>query len=388
MDFDLREYDGFRTEIEEWVKERWPEGYGPSIRRNTPEYQAMSRQVQKDLAAKGWLAGAWPVEYGGEAWNKLRQAVFNETMAYRRVPINSLGTTTVGPTLMVYGSEEQKLKYLNGTANGSLFWSQGFSEPNAGSDLASLQTRAVRDGDDFVINGSKIWGNHTYADNALLLARTNPEAPKHRGITQFILPLRGTPGITVQPIKDSNAENHWTLMTMEDVRLPGSQVIGEVDRGWYQTTTSLDFERSQVSWVGNSRRFLERLIRYANSHTKGGEVMAADPFIRDRLAELAVELEMARWIAYRVAYMQDNGLIPNAEASMSKVWSTEVNQRLMRAGMNLAGALGHLAEGSEWAAEGGAFTKEYFEAPGQTFAGGSSEIQRNIIATRGLGLPR
>ncbi len=388
MDFSLQEYAPFRAEVDQWVRDRWPSGFAPRFETRGPEYVALSRKIQVELAQKGWLAGAWPVEYGGQGWSKLQQVTFNEAIAYRRVPLNSLGTSTIGPTIMVYGSPEQKERFLRGTASGEIFWSQGFSEPNAGSDLASLQTRAVADGDDFVINGAKIWGNHSFADYCLLLTRTDPEAPKHRGITQFILPLKTTPGITVQPILDSNHHPHWTLMTLEDVRLPRSAVIGEVNRGWYQTATSLDFERSQISWVANSRRTLETLYHLAKTRTRHGQPLIEDPQVRDRLGELTIQLEMARWLAYRVAYLQDNGQVPNYEASMSKVWSTETLQRIMREGMTLVGPLAPLTGGTEWAELEGTLNAEFWDSAGHTFAGGASEIQRNIIATRGLGLPR
>lgn len=390
MRFDFSEYASFQQEITDWVTSRWPEGFGPAFRsRVDAGYTETVRSTQRALGDKGWLCGHWPKEYGGSNWSKLQQAIFNEQIAYRRVPFSGLAVTTVGPTLIIFGTDEQKEQYIPGTAHGDILWSQGFSEPNAGSDLASLQTKAVADGDDFVINGAKIWGDHRHADYALLLARTDPDAPKHKGITQFILPLQGkTPGITIQPIKDATNTERWTLMTLEDVRLPRKNVIGEVNRGWYQSTTTLDFERSQVSWVGNSRRTLEGLVAYAKRKTRGGQGLIDDPFIRDRLGEFAVQLDMARLFSFRVAYMQDQGVIPNVEASMSKLWSTETLQRLQRFGVDLVGAAGLLSYGTDVEGIDTFFDTEFWAAPGNTLAGGASEIQRNIIATRGLGLPR
>jgi alkylation response protein AidB-like acyl-CoA dehydrogenase len=399
MEFAVREYEGFQKEVEDWCKDRWPGGFGPSLRGGPgrmSEWESVTRDTQQALGEKGWLCGGWPVEYGGGGWPKVKQAVFNYTASYRRIPGTgnaNLGTSTIGPTIMIYGTEEQKKTYIPRIATGSIRWSQGFSEPNAGSDLASLQTRAVADGDDFVINGAKIWNHSTHADVMLLLARTDPEAPKHRGITQFIMPLKDaggkrTEGITIQPILNAYHQEGWTLLTMEDVRLPRSAVIGEVNRGWYQTTTSLDFERSQMAWVAQSQRMLENVINYAKIARKNGKALIQDTFVRDQLAALAVEVEMARWLSYRIAYLQDQNIVPNSEASMSKLWATETQQRIQRVGATIVGSLGHLSAGSEWAEWGGMFDEDYWMSIGTTLAGGASEIQRNIIATRGLGLPR
>ncbi|MCS7002244.1 MAG: acyl-CoA dehydrogenase family protein, partial [Dehalococcoidia bacterium] len=328
----------------------------------------------------------------GGGWPKVKQALFNEIAAYRRIRGTgnaNLGASTVGPTIMIYGTKEQKDFFLPRIARGEITWSQGFSEPNAGSDLAALETRAVADGDDFVINGAKIWNHSQHADYLFLLARTDRDAPKHKGITQFLIPLKeGIEGITIQPIRDAYGAERWTLLTLEDVRVPRSMVLGEVNRGWYQTTTSLDFERSQMAWVGQSRRFLEQIMAYAQTTTRNGRRIIDDPFLRDRIGALRVQLEAARWLGYRIAYLQDQGLVPNVEASMSKVLATETQQKIQRLGMDVVGHLGHLSAGSPYAELDGLFDEEYWNAPGTTLAGGASEIQRNIIATRGLGLPR
>ncbi len=289
---------------------------------------------------------------------------------------------------MIYGTNQQKESYLPLIARGEVRWGLGFSEPDAGSDLAGLRTRAVADGDEFVINGSKVWNHSTDVDLLQLLARTNPDAPKHKGITQFIMPLQNTPGVTIEVILDLTGQDRWTLVTFEDVRLPRSAVIGEVDRGWYQQTTSLDLERAQMGWLGESRRNFEDLLTLAKTLSKNGKPILHDPYVRDRLGELAIAMETARWIAFRVAYQQDQGLIPNAEASMCKLLTSEVQQRLQRTGMDLLGPNGFYTSGSPWAVADGVWDLEFWEAIGTTIAGGTSEIQRNIIATRGLGLPR
>lgn len=391
MEFDFSAYDDFRREIEDYCKAKWPpDGFAPFMR-PAESQDAMWQEMnisQKELGDRGWLCGAWPVEYGGGGWPRMKQAVFNETAAYHGIRgAGGLGISTIGPTLMIYGTEEQKSHFLPKIARGEINWSQGFSEPNAGSDLASLQTRAVADGDDFVINGAKIWNHSTHAHYIFLLARTNPDVRKHAGITQFIVP-RNSPGITIEPILNTNRLPGWTLLTLEDVRVPRSAVVGEVDRGWYQSTTALDFERSQIRWVGEARRMLRRLVQFASAKKREGKPIIEDPYIRDQIGAISIDIEASRWLSYRIAFMQDQGLMPNAEASMSKLFATETLQRLQRLGVNLIGPLGLLSAGSEWAELEGIFEREYWAAPGQTFAGGASEIQRNIIATRGLGLPR
>lgn len=392
MDFDLSDYGEFRTEVEAWCRTKHPGGQFP-VQRGGESREARIpevRRIQRELGERGWLCGGWPTAYGGGAWPKVKQAVFNEMAAYHGIPgtgRNNVGVSTIGPTLMIYGTDAQRNELLPKIAHGEIAWSQGFSEPNAGSDLAGLQTRAVADGDDFVINGAKIWNHSTYVDYVFLLARTDADAPKHKGITQFVLP-RTSPGITIQPILDAYGNERWTLLTLEDVRLPRTAVVGEVNRGWYQAATSLDFERSQMAYVGSARRFYETILGMAAKRSKHSKPLTRDPFVRDLLGELAIQIEMARWLSYRVAAIQDEGRQPNAEASMSKVWACETQQRIQRAGMAIIGALGHMSEGSQYAELQGLIDEEYWGAPGTTLAGGASEIQRNIIAQRGLGLPR
>ncbi|MFN8533563.1 MAG: acyl-CoA dehydrogenase family protein [Dehalococcoidia bacterium] len=394
MDFDLSEFDGLRDEVRAWCAARWPNGVAPRIWDDGPRGEMWKqdyRAAMRALGERGWLCGGWPVEHGGGGWRVLKQAVFNELAAYYRIPgtgLTNSGTSIIGPTIMIYGSADQKRAFLPPIARGEVRWALGFSEPDAGSDLAGLRTRAVIDDDEFVVNGSKVWNHSSDTELMLLLARTNPAAPKHQGISQFILPLMGTRGVTIQPILDLLGHERWTLVTFEDVRLPRSAMIGEINRGWYQQTTSLDLERAQMGWLGEARRSFDELLSLARRTNLSGGPALADSFVRDRLGALAVELELARWIAYRVAYLQDRGEIPNAPASISKLWTSEVQQRIQRAGVNLLGVVGLLAEGSQYSVDRGVWNLEYWEAIGTSIAGGASEIQRNIIATRGLGMPR
>jgi alkylation response protein AidB-like acyl-CoA dehydrogenase len=283
---------------------------------------------------------------------------------------------------MVHGTEEQKRRFLPPIARGEVVWCQLFSEPGSGSDLASLQTRAVADGDDFVVNGQKIWtsGAH-HSDWAILLARTDPDAPKHRGITYFLVDMK-SPGVEVRPLVNMLNGHAFNEVFLENVRIPRSQVVGEVNRGWYVGTTTLDFERSGIGRFASSRRLLEELTSYARTAHR------IAPTVRFELADRLIENAVGRHLAYRVAWMQSAGRIPNYEASMVKVYGSELQQRIARTAVNMLGLGGLLWEGAHHAPLGGRYAMNYLATVAATIAAGTSEIQRNIIATRGLGLPR
>ena len=290
---------------------------------------------------------------------------------------------------MVHGNEEQRKEHLPKIANAEIQWAQGFSEPGSGSDLASLQTRAIRDGDDFVINGQKIWtsGAHN-ADWIHLLTRTDPDAPKHRGISYFLLNMR-QPGITVRPLINMLGDHEFNEVFFEDVRVPAANMMGEENRGWYVGATLLDFERSGVNWSANGRRQVEQLTAYARE-TNGPEGKLIDsPSIRASLADRRIEVEASRLLSYRVVWMQSRSEIPNHEASMSKVYGSELGQRIALFGMRMMGLPSQLTDQNDPRAPlRGEFGRSYMRTVPSTIAAGTSEIQRNIIATRGLGLPR
>jgi alkylation response protein AidB-like acyl-CoA dehydrogenase len=289
---------------------------------------------------------------------------------------------------MVHGTEEQKRQFLPPIAHGEVVWCQLFSEPGSGSDLASLQTRAVADGDDFVVNGQKIWtsGAH-HSDCAILLARTDPDAPKHRGITYFLVDMR-SPGVEVRPLVNMLNGHAFNEVFLENVRIPRSQVVGEVNRGWYVGTTTLDFERSGIGRFASGRRLLEELSTHARDTRANGRRLIDVPKVKMELAERVIENDVGRYLAYRVAWMQSAGKIPNYEASMVKLYGSELQQRIARTAIGLLGLGGQLIEGSLRAPLGGHMAMQYMAVVPSTIAAGTSEVQRNIIATRGLGLPR
>ncbi len=388
MDFRLNaEDERFRGEVRRFLADHWTgeaNGYEAS---NEDAFHAQQR-FQRTLAERGWLTLAWPQEYGGMGASHLRQLVFQEEVGRVGAPATNGGINLVGPCLIVHGTEAQKQRFLPPIARGEAYWCQGFSEPGSGSDLASLQLRAVRDGDDFVLNGQKIWTSGAqYADWIHVLGRTDPDAPKHRGITYFMAEM-SSPGISVRPIVQMNGRSGFNETFFENVRVPANQVIGEVNRGWYAATTTLDFERSGIGFVVGAERALAKLLDFAGKAGASGARAADRPGVRAKLAELQIEAEVGRWLAYRVAWMQGQGLIPNYESSMSKVYGTELNQRVAAAGINLLGLYGGLRPGSAYAPLRGDLEDMYLSTVSYTIAAGTSEIQRNIIATRGLGLPR
>jgi len=349
------------------------------------EDPARLKSFNRQLAAKGWIAPAWPREYGGMALGPVEQLVFGDELAYFRAP-NGARTPAVGyagPTIMLYGSEEQKLRHLPGITNWDVVWCQGFSEPGSGSDLASLQTTAVRDGDEWVLNGTKIWtSSGHYADWMYLLARTDPEAPKHKGISYFVLDL-GTPGVAFHQLRNMAGRAGFGQFFFDNVRMPADSLLGEANRGWYMATTTLDLERSNIANAGGARRTIDDLRGYLRHSGR-----RAGASHRTRLAELAIETEVATMQSYRVASILAAGGVPNQEASLLKLFLSELDQRIANAGLQVLGLYGALMPGSPLARLQAQFALTYLTTVPRTIAGGTSEIQRNIIATRGLGLPR
>lgn len=380
--------EAFRDEVRDFIAAELPpeeerERRGEEGGQSNEEAYAYTMGFQKKLSERGWLAMAWPKEYGGGGASHMRQLVYNEEMAYHGAPSMNMGIAWVGPSLMLYGTEEQKKRFIPRITGADDWWCTLYSEPGAGSDLAALQTRAVRDGDDYVINGQKIWtsGGHL-ADWGWLAARTDPDAPKHKGITMFMVNMK-SPGVTVRPLINIADRQGFNEVFFEDVRVPASQVVGEVNRGWYHMAVALDFERSGIQAYAGGRRRVERLAEAAREHP---ELVAKRPSIRTELAERAIELNVGTFLAYRVATMQAKGLVPNHEASASKLFGSEMGQRIALTGMHLLGMAGQLRDNTPHEIMDQATS--YLQAVSATIAAGTSEIQRGIIATRGLGLPR
>ena len=390
MDMSLApEQEAFRKEVRQFLDKELPPGWiGGPISFGVVDRE-MEMKWRKMLAEKGWNTMGWPKEYGGQGASPLTQIIFMEEWYYRGAPgLDTFGLELLGPTLMIHGSEEQKREHLGGIARGEVVWCQGYSEPESGSDLASLQTKAVEDGDDYVISGQKIWTSYAqYADWIFVLARTDPEAPKHRGITFFLIDMK-TPGITVRPIQEMSGESSFNEEFFDSVRVPKSNVLGEVNRGWYVAMTLLDFERTGIAHPAGGRRILDMLIEYTRETNHNGMSLAQDPKVRAKLSDVAIDLEVSRMLAYNVAWMQSQGTVPNKEASVLRVLSTQTSQKLAKVGMEVLGMTSQLEPGSKYAPLKGFIENQYLFSVPYTIESGTAEIQRNVIATRGLGLPR
>jgi len=383
------EDDSFRHELRAFVQQELPRGWEGGGRWPEEWDWDFTKQMRQKLAQKGWLTMHWPKEYGGQDASPVRSAIYNEELAYLRAPGRDIfGVRMLAPTLMIHGSEEQKQTHLPPIARGDVQWCQGYSEPESGSDLASLSTRAVQDGDDYVINGSKIWTTLAHrADWIMCLARTDPDAPKHRGIS-FILMDMKTPGIEVRPIVNMAGGHEFNEVIFNNVRVPRHNVVGEENRGWYVAVTLLDFERSGIDYSAMGRRLLDEIREYATETRRNGQPLIETHWVRDLLAERYIECEVARLMAYNVAYLQGEGLVPTKEASISKVFGSETLQKCTNAGLDILGMYGALNRDEKWAALKGRVQEHWMVSFSHKIAAGTSEVQRNIIAGRGLGLPR
>ena len=402
---DSPEQAAFRQEVRDFIQAKLPkryqedeEGY-PSPhdwledrKSGDPEAMRVSDEWISALAEKRWRAPHWPVEYGGIGMGPMEQFIYKMEMAAADVPPPRVaqadpGISMLGPTLIIHGTDQQKRQHIPKILSGEVFWAQGYSEPGAGSDLSSLQTRATRDGDEYVINGQKIWTSGAHmADWLFMLARTDPEAPKHRGIS-FLLVDKSTPGISVRPLVNMAEEYHFNEVFFDNVRVPVANRVGEENRGWYVGMTLLDFERSNITGAVSVRRELTRLLDFAKG--KGAERVRLNlSSVRDEIVSRFVESEVMFNFSFRIISIQDSGMVPNYEASMSKMFGSELQQRVANTGVKALGLYGGLWGESPHAAMRGTLSIEYVASVGRTIGGGTSEIQRGIIATRGLGLPR
>ena len=391
MDFKLAsETERWRSELRAFLKAELPSGFeGDDDFFDSEEQVAFARQFTKKLGARRWFAPAWPEKYGGMGKSPIEQMVLNEELAYHRAPAGgrlfTIGIT--GPTMLVHASDEQKERFLPGMAGGEDWYCQGFSEPGSGSDLASMETRAVRDGDDYVVNGQKIWTSNAHiADRMLLLARTNQDVPKHKGISAFIVDMK-SPGVSVQGIPNMAYRRDFNQVFFEDVRVPAQNLVGGIDNGWYVATTTLDFERSNIAAISGARRTVHDLVRWAKEKHDGVRPWDSAG-VRNKLADLAIEVETGRLIAYRTAWLQSKGEVPNYEASIGKVWMAMLGMKVANTGLGILGTHGQLSPGSAGAQLYGRVATAYLLAVSGPIGGGTSDIQKNIIAQRGLSLPR
>lgn len=396
MDFrDIPAEAAFRAESRAWIAANLPaalrgdagEGeWGQLSSGHDRDKTAMAAWREK-LQSHGWVAPAWPRQYGGAELPVMQQFILKEEMARARAPrFGGVGIGWVGPTLMQFGADWMKDRFIEGILSGRERWCQGFSEPGAGSDLASVQTRAVRDGDDFVVNGQKIWTSGAHISGwMILLARTDLTAPKHKGLSYFVLDMK-TPGISLAPIINMVGNSGFNHVYFEDVRVPARNLVGDENRGWYVAATTLDFERSLVDLCVEYEAILHELFRLAKSTPLPG--MSTE--VRHGLVEMLIQVQVARNLSLRVVSMQATGRQPNYEASIVKLFASELEQRMATVAFRMGGMLSQLTSRHQSAYEPlmGRLGRFQLHSVAATIGGGTSEVQRNIVATRGLGMPR
>jgi alkylation response protein AidB-like acyl-CoA dehydrogenase len=392
MDFNYsNEDEAFRAEFRAWLERNREFGTpmrDPLADEAEGDWQARIRWHRK-LHEGGWMAITWPREYGGRGAGTLQNIIYHEELerAGTCVPFTGFGIGLLGPTLIHWGNEDQKRRYIPKILTAEEIWCQGYSEPNSGSDLASLQTRAVEDGDDFVVNGSKIWTSAAHhADWIFLLVRTDPEAPKHKGISYLLVDMK-TPGVTVRPLVQMTGAQGFNQVFFEDVRVPRQNLVGPKNGGWQVAMTTLMFERA----TGHDRslfRQINQLVEVAKRTTRNGGAAWEDTGIRQELAQLALEAEAIRYNSYRQLTRQLKGLPPGAESSMMKLCSTDLAVRIAAFATELLGPYSQFEHGAAFAIDEGVWSQRMLAARGPTIYAGTNQIQRNIIGERVLGLPK
>ena len=395
MDFQYTpEQDAFRLRVRSWLAEHLPSELkveDAMDERVAPNREIFDRRMawHKQLYQAGWIGLAWPKEYGGQGAELMEQIIYNEEYAHARAPIlpGYVGLGLAGPTIAQWGSEEQKQYFLPRILQGELVWCQGYSEPGSGSDLASLQTRAVEDGDEFVVNGQKVWTSGAqYADWMVLLARTDPEAPKHRGISYFLLDMK-TPGVSVRPLVLLNGHSHFNEVFFEDVRIPKANLLGPKNEGWKVAITTLMFERSAAGGGGGGSQ-IRRLAELAKQVEIDGRPAWRHSWVRQRLAAFEIEKEALKYTRLRSLTRQLRGQPPGPEGSILKLAGSELGVRIAAFASELLGPYALLEAETQAVPDAPRWLNRVLSARQYTIAGGTSEIQHNIIGERVLGLPK
>ena len=397
MDFTLTaEQEAFRERVRDWLKANIPTDWTSRVAATAdvprPEAYDILRDWQRKLYDAGFIGLTWPKDYGGRGLTFVEEMILHQEMALAKAPpiLNILGVGMAGPTIVAYGTEEQKQRYPAKILSCEEIWCQGYSEPNAGSDLASLQTRAVKDGDHWVINGQKVWTSLAHiADFMMLLARTDPSAPKHKGITYFLLDMK-LPGVTVKPLRQITGDAEFNEVFFDNVRLHESHVLGGVNNGWSVGLTTLMYERLALGFglQVRLRIALDGLVDLAKRSKKNGAPATQDPTVRQKLAQLWIDTEVFKYTGARAVTKLLKGELPGPEASAGKMMWVEGHQRLQELAMELQGPYSQLGRGSRWAVDGGVWQYSYLRSRANSIEGGTTEIQKNIIGERVLGLPK
>ena len=387
MDFRFTpQQERFREEIRNFLQEELTGEMLEEVEGMVGGPGFISMELAKKIGQKGWLAPSWPREYGGLGLSYIEDLIAWEEMALARF-IRVLVGIAIAPVILHHGNEEQKRRFLPPIARGEVEYVFGYTEPQAGTDLAALELRAVEYDDCYIMNGQKVFSTRAdIADYHWLAARSDPNVPKHKGISLFVVDLK-TPGITIRPLKRLDGPTS-TETFYDNVRVPKENLIGEKNKGWYYIMEALDFERIYTFPVAAYLPFFSDLVSFAKENLINGVRIADNPFIRQQLATLAIEMEVGRMLNYRAVWLLDTGRISSHESAMMKVFITEMVQRLAKTGMQILGLAAPLQKGSKWAPIGGEIEHLYRIAIMPTFGAGNNEVLRDLIAIRGLGLPR
>ena len=386
----------FQQEVRQFIAENYP----ADLRGKQDEGEELSKQDflawHKTLYAKGWVAPAWPVEYGGTGWTPTQRFIFSEETARADcIRLLPFGLSMVGPVIYTFGTPEQKAYFLPRILSGEDWWCQGYSEPGAGSDLASLRTTAVRDGDDYIVNGQKTWTTLAqHADWGFFLVRTDKEAKQQEGISFLLIDMK-SPGITVRPIITLGGEHEVNEVWLEDVRVPASQRVYEENKGWTCAKFLLAHERTGIAGVAASKRGIEKVKAIARTELDGDQPLLANAFFKRKVAELEVDLAALEFTELRSLAGPNAGRGPGPESSLLKIKGSEIQQRLTELSLEAVGHYGApyfrgFGEGDNEHPIGPDYAHRaaptYFNVRKTTIYGGSNEIQRNIIAKMVLGL--
>lgn len=393
MDFDYTpQEEAFRHELRAWLTANPPDGYDPEtfVQLDDETRFAIQLNWQKKLYRAGWLGIHWPKAYGGCGATMMEQTIYQQEMVRARVPevANFMGIRIAGPTLIHWGSEEQKRRYIPNILNGDEIWCQGYSEPGAGSDIAALQTRAVEDGDDFVVNGQKVWTTMAqHAHYCLLLVRTDPAAPKHKGLSCLLVDMH-TPGITVRPLRQINGDTEFNEVFFEDVRVPKANLIGAQNQGWPVIITTLMFERVTYDVLSPLETALQQLVKAAKQLATDRLLLTEEAVVRQKLAQFHIELQAIKYTSLRQLTKQLQGDPPGPESSISKLAASELHLQVAHFSTALLGSYSQVTSGSLHGIDGEDWSHYALSTRSFTIAGGTSEIMRNILGERVLGLPK
>ena len=396
VDFTLTpDQEAFRERVRAWLKINVPADWQRKVGSSDvprPEAYEFLRRWQRTLYDAGFIGLTWPKEAGGQGLTFMEELILHEEMALAKAPpiLNILGVGMAGPTIVAYGTTAQQRRYPAKILSCEEIWCQGYSEPNSGSDLAALQTRAVKDGEYYVINGQKVWTSLAHiADWMMLLARTDPDAPKHKGITYFLLDMHA-PGVTVKPLKQMTGDAEFNEVFFDNVRVHESQVLGGVNNGWTVGLTTLMYERLALGFglQVRLRIALESLIEMGRRVEKTGRTVTRDPVMRQKLAQLWIDTEALKYTGARAVTRLLRGELPGPEASAGKMSWVDTHQRLQELAMEIEGPYSQLTRGSDRAVDAGVWQYGFLRSRANSIEGGTTEIQKNIIAERVLGLSK